>query len=136
MDSYRQQLKKRGLKATPKRLAIIEFFAQRDRILTPEEVWAPLKEKFGQFGLPSIYRNLEMLADCGILIKIHQFDNKRYYALCHHAHGEEHHHHIVCMSCGKVGEFEDCHLEQIRRVNGFKVLRHFVQLEGICAQCQ
>lgn len=135
MTDYADNLRARGLKATPKRMAIIALFTQTDRLMTPEEVWVPLRRKFGQLGLPSVYRNLEALAECGILAKVHQFDNKRYYALCHadHAH---HHHHIVCTVCGKVGEFDACRLQSVREVNGFKVLRHFVQLEGVCADCQ
>ncbi|MCA9393935.1 MAG: transcriptional repressor [Candidatus Omnitrophica bacterium] len=135
MNDYADQLRRRGLKATPKRMAIIGLFVKENRILTPEEVWVPLRRKFGRLGLPSVYRNLDTLAGCHILTQVHQFDNKRYYALCHARH-DHHHHHIVCTSCGKVGEFEGCALESVRRVDGFKVLRHFVQLEGICADCQ
>jgi Fur family ferric uptake transcriptional regulator len=135
MDTYTEQLQKNGLKATPKRVAIIDYFVCQNRALTPEEVWIPLKKRFGQLGLPSVYRNLESLADCCVLTRIHRFDNKRYYALCH-THCCGHHHHIVCTACGRVGEFLNCHLKTIKEVDGFKVTSHFVQLEGLCAQCQ
>ena len=136
MNEYIQKLKEKGLKATPKRLAIIDFFAEKNSVLTPEEVWVPLKKRFGQLGLPSVYRNLEALTECGILTRIHKFDNKRHYALCHDHCSHSHHHHIVCNVCGKVGEFEDCHLESLNKIKGFKIVKHFVQLEGVCADCQ
>ena len=129
------KLKQNGLKITPKREAIIAFFEKKNCLLTPEEVWIPLKKDFGQLGLPSVYRNLESLVECGVLTRVHQFDNKRHYALCH-AHDHHHHHHIVCVQCGKVGEFDACRLEKVKEVDGFKVLKHFVQLEGLCAGCR
>ncbi len=135
MSDYAAQLRARGLKVTPKRMAIIALFRREGRMMTPEDVWTPLRKKFGRLGLPGVYRNLEILADCGILVKVHQFDNRRYYALCHAGH-DHHHHHIICTLCGRVGEFDGCQLESVRRVGGFKVMRHFVQLEGICADCQ
>ncbi|MGE0268680.1 MAG: Fur family transcriptional regulator [Candidatus Omnitrophota bacterium] len=136
MDQYIDSLKNSGFKITPKRLAIIELFLKENRVLTPDEVWVPLKKDFGQLGLPSVYRNLESLVECGVLTKIHQFDNKRYYGLCHAPDHTHHHHHIVCTTCGKVGEFEGCQLTEIKKIKGFKVLRHFVQLEGLCTDCQ
>ncbi len=134
MSDYLSKLRENGLKVTPKRLAIIDFFAEKNCALTPEEVWVPLKKKFGQLGLPSVYRNLEALADCGILTRIHQFDNKRHYALC--PCNPYHNYHIVCSECGKVEQVEDNLLEGLTEVKGFKVLNHFLQLEGICETCE
>ncbi len=134
MSPHCEKLRSHGLKITPKRQAIIAFFEKAKRTLRPEEVWTPLKKKFGRLGLPSVYRNLESLVECGILTRIHKFDNNRHYALCHAS--EHHHHHIVCVKCGKIGEFESCRLEKITAVEGFRVLKHFVQLEGVCAGCE
>lgn len=135
MSDCSKQLREHGFKVTPKREAIVEFFEKKQRSLTPEEVWEPLKKRFGRLGLPSVYRNLETLVECGILTRIHSFDNRRHYALCH-AHDGHHHHHVVCLRCGKVGEYEGCGLKDIRKAGGFRVTRHFLQLEGFCEDCQ
>ncbi len=134
-NKYLEKLQNSSLKITPKRLAIIEIFQRRNKFFSPEEIFRELSKKFNQCGLPSVYRNLESLSDCGILTRIHKFDTKRYYGLCHADEGE-HHHHIVCIQCGKVGDVMMCDLLEKKSVNGFKIIDHFVQLDGLCVECQ
>ncbi len=135
LDRYLEKLQSCPLKSTPKRIAIIEIFYKNNKFLTPEKVYEKLRRKFRQCGLPGVYRNLESLTEYGILTRIHKFDNNRYYGLCH-AEGGVHHHHIVCIRCGKVGEIAGCDLFRKRSVNGFRIVDHFLQLDGICDSCQ
>jgi Fur family ferric uptake transcriptional regulator len=52
----------------------------------------------------------------------------------------EHHHHLVCESCGRVEPFADGRLERaLDRVGetvGFQVDAHDVLLRGACADCR
>lgn len=139
MDNYIEKLTDAGLKITPRRKALIRLFSERATHLTPEEVWNSLKKKFVKLGLPGVYRNLESLAECGILARIHQFDGKKHYGLCpaggdnlHHA---RHHHHIVCVKCGKVDDIEGCAIEEAVKIKGYKIVSHFLQVNGVCAAC-
>lgn len=134
MDMYLHKLKRHSLKLTPRRRAIIEIFLCCGCHLTPEEVWKKLCNDFNKCGLPSVYRNLETLADCGVLTRIQQFDCKKHYALCT-AKNDYHHHHITCIKCGKVDEFKSCSLENMRKINGYKIVNHFMQVNGICEEC-
>jgi len=118
LNVHLQKLHDSSLKNTPKRIAIIEIFHQHNKFLTPEDVYEKLRKKFAQCGLPSVYRNLESLTESGILTRIHKFDNKRYYGLCSAKKGD-HHHHIVCIRCGKVGEVSGCELFKKKSINGF-----------------
>ena len=134
MESYFEILRKKGFKITPRRQAIIEIFSESKSHLTPENVWAKLSERFEKCGLPSVYRNLESLEECGILTRIQQLDRKMHYALCPAEQG--HHHHITCVKCGYVEDFEDdCHLAHLKRLGSFKIVSHFVQVNGICEKC-
>ncbi|MDD5021772.1 MAG: transcriptional repressor, partial [Endomicrobiaceae bacterium] len=56
------------------------------------------------------------------------------YGLCHCGH-DEHHHHITCIKCGKVDEITDCALHGVKKINGYKVISHFIQVNGICSEC-
>jgi len=137
-STYINKLKANKLKLTPKRQAILDCFVHEGRYLTPENVWEHLKKQFKRLGLPSIYRNLESFEDCGILVKIQKEDRRLYYALCqggNHGH-DHHHHHIVCIKCGRVSDVEGCVLRGIVKAGGYKVLKHFIQFEGICPKCQ
>ena len=68
-----------SLKVTPKRVAILEILAAEPIYLAPEEVWKRMKRKSTRAGLPTVYRNLEELSACGILIKIVHPDRRLYY---------------------------------------------------------
>ena len=135
LNSYLKILKDQGFKVTPRRKAIINIFISSKTHLTPEDVWQRLRENFEKCGMPSVYRNLETLAECGILTKIQQFDRKKHYGLCAFAGNDEHHHHIICVKCGKVEEIKECSFAQIQYLNGFKIVRHFMQVDGICDKC-
>ncbi len=132
-ELYLNKLCENNFKLTPKRRAIIDFFLSKKRYLTPEAVWEELKKKFAHLGLPSIYRNLELFSKCGILAKIQRPDRKLYYGLCNSKN--KHHHHIICVKCGKVGEFSDCDLFKKKAIKGFKIVSHSLQIEGICSSC-
>ncbi len=134
MEQYLEKLKNFGLKLTPRRQAIIELFLNCKSHMTPEEVLHKLKIKIKRCGVPGIYRNLESLVECGILARIHKFDRKRHYGLCSALHNE-HHHHITCVKCGRVDKIKDCALKDIKKINGYKVVSHFFQINGICPEC-
>ncbi len=134
MEGYFEKLKAKGFKLTPRRQAIVGVFVNAKSHLTPEEVWGKLKQQFSRCGLPGVYRNLESLAECGVLTRIQQFDRKKHYGLCLALHGE-HHHHITCIKCGKVDAIKDCAIGALKRIKGYKVVSHFMQVNGICAGC-
>lgn len=135
MDHYLEKLKEGGFKLTPRRQAIIELFVNSKSHLAPEEVWGELKKQFNLCGLPSVYRNLESLVECGILTRIQQFDRKKHYGLCSAIHGDHHHHHIACIKCGKVDEIKDCAIKNMKKIKGYKIVSHFMQVNGVCAGC-
>jgi Fe2+ or Zn2+ uptake regulation protein len=134
-DSIQEKLRKNKIKMTPKRLAILEHLEKEGKCVTPERVWEYLRKKFAHCGLPSIYRNLELFEKYGILVRIYLSDRKSYYALCHDHEGE-HHHHIVCVDCGRVDDLPICNFPKIKSINGFKILGHMTQVEGLCPGCQ
>lgn len=134
MESYIEILKNKGFKITPRRNAIIKIFLDGNSHLTPKEVWQKLSERFARCGLPSVYRNLESLAECGILTRIQQFDRRKHYGLCTAEQGH-HHHHITCVKCGRVEDIKECAMPNRKKIKGFKIVSHFVQVNGVCKEC-
>ena len=53
---------------------------------------------------------------------------------------QTHHHHLICRQCSKVTEVDDVEIstwtQRIAREHGFQELEHFVEVYGICPQCQ
>ncbi len=129
-------LKSLNLKATPKRLAILDILVAESVYLAPEEVWRKMRKRFKSIGLPTIYRNLEDLANGGVLIKIIHPDRKLYYYLCANA---DHHHHFICINCKKVEDLSYCGAEEIEKevkknLKG-RVISHLMQVFGLCKDC-
>lgn len=91
----------------------------------------------------SVYRNLEVLEQCGVVKRIASGGG--------HAHFElaepllPHHHHLVCVDCGviedvrlddEVEELLDENLNLVAARARFKPLHHSLDLHGRCAKCE
>ena len=124
------------LKATPKRLAILDILAEASTYLSPEEVWKALGKRFANIGLPTVYRNLEQLSNGSLISKILHPDRKLYYYYCRN---DRHHHHFICTGCRKVEDLFSCGAEKIEdevrtRLKG-SVVSHLLQVYGLCSNC-
>src|ERR1035441_2318133 len=133
---HKQTLKSIKMKATPKRMAILDILGKEMAYVGPEEVWLKMKGQFSRIGLPTIYRNLEELATCGVITKIIHPNRQLYYHFCPN---HDHHHHFICLACRRVEDVAVCSLEGIERevANriGGKVLSHLIQVNGLCRDC-
>lgn len=138
LETYIARLKKNGHRVTPKVRAVIALFLERRSVLGPLDVQARLQKEFKGVGLPTIYRILETLANCGILLTAANPERQLRYYLCRDIN-EEHHHHFICLQCGKVEEVNLCLMEQLekfvqRRLKA-TVQNHLLQIEGLCSKC-
>ena len=131
-----EALKGARMKATPKRLAIIDILAAQSCYASPEELWKKLRDRFDHLGLPTIYRNLEELAASGIVIKVVHPNRQLYYYL---PQNPDYHYLFVCLDCRGVEEIADCDLEALEHTvlqrNGGRVLSRVLQLNGLCGGC-
>jgi len=129
-------LKNLNLKATPKRIALLEILNKESIYLSPEEIWHKMKKRFMRLGLPTIYRILEELAAGDVISKITHPNRQLYYYYCRNPH---HHHHFVCLSCRNVSDIDLCILEELEKkvsenLEG-KILSHTMQVNGLCKGC-
>jgi Fe2+ or Zn2+ uptake regulation protein len=138
INQYITRLRKNGHRITPKMRAVIELFLKRQSILDPLQVRAELQKRFKGVGLPTTYRILENLAGSGILVPAANEDRQLRYFICRGIE-EAHHHHFICRKCGKVEEVNLCLMEEVskyvKRHLKATVQSHFLQIEGLCAQC-
>lgn len=138
IDTYIARLKKNHHRVTPKVRAVIELFLAGGTVLDPFEVRGKLQKQFKGVGLPTVYRILEGLASCGILLTAANEDRQLRYFICRGIEAE-HHHHFLCRRCGRVDEVNLCLMEEVnnyvRRQLKATVQSHFLQIEGLCAKC-
>lgn len=137
-ENYIARLKRNGHRVTPKVRAVIELFLDCGTVLDPFEVQTKLQKRFKGIGLPTIYRILEGLAGCGILLTATNDERHLRYYICRDIDGG-HHHHFICRKCGKVEEVNLCLMEKVsayvKRHLKATVQSHFLQIEGLCVQC-
>jgi Fur family ferric uptake transcriptional regulator len=85
-----------------------------------------------------VYRVLDLLVSEGYVQKIDVGAGMSRYEPIHS--GGEHHHHLVCDSCGKVEPFADSGLERalgrVEQRSGYDVSVHDVVLHGACDTCR
>jgi len=138
IDIYIARLKENRHRITPKVRAVIELFLKCESLLDPFEVRERLQRQFKGVGLPTIYRILESLAGCGILLTAANEERHLRYYICRDIEAG-HHHHFICRKCGKVEEVNLCLMEDVskyvKRHLKAKVESHFLQIEGLCAKC-
>lgn len=100
------------------------------------DIFTKLQLNGTHVGLATVYRNLSALAEDGILDTVKSADGTTLYRECE---SSEHHHHLVCRSCGKTEEFHLKGLEEtlneMGRKMGFSALSHTVELTGLCSKC-
>jgi Fe2+ or Zn2+ uptake regulation protein len=136
LENRASLLKKLKLKRTPKREAMMDILAGEPHYTTPEEVWQRMRQRFAKIGLPTVYRNLEELAEGGVVSKVLHPDRKLYYFYCPN---DSHHHHFICLSCRKVEDLRSCLTEGVESEvegRGGTVLSHIVQVNGLCSDCR
>ncbi len=135
-----QKLKEKGYKLTPQRRAILGVILESEgEHLSAEEIYDSVRHKCPDIGLATIYRNMQMFEEAGIVYK-HNFDEIRSrYELNHH--NEFHrHHHLICIGCNKVIEVEEDLLDQleseIEEKYNFEINNHNVTFFGYCEKCR
>ena len=119
------------------RLAVIELLARQDCSVTAIEIDAQLRATNQAIGRASVYRTLEQLEELKLVQRLEMGRGMASYERIEPS--GEHHHHVVCESCGRVEPFEDPGLERaIGRLQdrvGFEVSEHEVVLRGRCPRC-
>jgi Fe2+ or Zn2+ uptake regulation protein len=134
----RARLRVAGYSDTRPRRRVIELLAQADGALTPNDIRDQAQAGGIAIGLVTIYRTLDILAALGLVRKVHLPDGCHAYAVAACAHG----HHVVCLRCQQVVEFEGCDLDleamvaRVRRQTGYRVDDHWLELLGLCPACQ
>lgn len=132
------KLKENNYKLTDQREAVLEVMLDnKGKHLSAEEVLQEAKQKMPNIGIATVYRTLEKLASMDILYKTMFEGGKFRYEL---SDNDTHqHHHIVCLKCGQIYEFEEDLLNELERrleSRGFQVIDHELKFYGYCPKCK
>jgi Fur family ferric uptake transcriptional regulator len=118
------------------RFKVLEAFLSTEEHVTVDELAGRLNVKGAGLSTDFVRDTLKMLSRLGFA-RQSRFDNGvvRY----EHHHLGDHHDHMICTKCGKISEFKEDRLEayqiKIAANHGFHMLRHKMEIYGICADC-
>ncbi|RMH32323.1 MAG: transcriptional repressor [Nitrospirae bacterium] len=135
LELLKQHLAKHNLKLTRQREQILNAFLKMEHV-TAEQLYHILSKKDPHIGLATIYRTLKLLCETGMAQERHFGSQTLFDNVAHKGH----HDHLICTSCGKIVEFQNCQIEQLQEEvaaqNGFTIQTHKLELYGLCAKCR
>jgi Fur family ferric uptake transcriptional regulator len=125
LDAFKELLASKGLRLTHQRRAIAEVFFSGKKHLSLLELLDLAKAEYASIGYATVYRTMRLLTEGGLATE-HKFgeNHTRYEP---NVEGD-HHDHLICVTCGKITEFEDELIERqqdlIAMKFGFEVVSH------------
>jgi Fur family transcriptional regulator, ferric uptake regulator len=133
------RLRRVGQHYSVRRRKLVEALVTSDRPMTTAEVVA------AESSLPqsTVYRNLAILEQAGVVHRVMGSDEFSRFELAEELTGR-HHHHLVCVSCGAVADFDvprDVErglagaIGKVTSSTGFHADTHRLDLLGTCAAC-
>jgi len=126
------------LRATRQGAAIDEVLSANHGFRSAHEVYDELRRRGERVGMTTVYRQLKLLADSGVLDVVNRPDGEAGYRLCGPTAAEAngHHHHLVCQVCGYTVEVEGPEVEQwadrVASDAGFTNVTHTLEIFGDC----
>lgn len=128
------ELAEADIRVTSQRVAILEAMGEDPVALTAAQVFARLRRRGSRIGLATVYRNLRILEDAGIVHSMTVGDEQAF-SRCP---GE--HEHVRCHVCGRVVRLTGfAFLQRARRLlaeEGMELLDAHLELVGVCHTCR
>lgn len=121
---------------TWQRERVRDALADARGFVSAQSLHATLREDNTGIGLATVYRALAGLAASGDADSLQSPEGEALYRACS---TQEHHHHLICRSCGLTVEIEATDVEQwahrTAAQHGFTDAAHVVDIFGLCAPC-
>ena len=125
------------MRATRQRAAVRDALDRAGAFRTAQALHDEMKAAGETVGLTTVYRTLQGLAEAGEVDVLRTADGEAIYRRC--ATGE-HHHHLVCRSCGASVEVASDAVESwaasTAELHGFTDVEHTAELYGVCGACR
>ncbi|MDK2897104.1 MAG: Fur family transcriptional regulator, ferric uptake regulator [Candidatus Atribacteria bacterium] len=142
---WKKQFNRFNKRMTPCRQAIIDIFEEKRKHLSAEEVYILLRKKRRKVGMATVYRNLDLLSQMGLLHRLNFGDGKEHYEMARISPAK-HHHHLVCTRCGKAVDYSELVGEEHEFLNrlekklgdkyDFSIQSHQIYFYGLCKDCR
>lgn len=122
------------MRLTTQRQIILEELLKVTSHPTANEVYDMVRKRLPRIGLGTVYRNLELMAETGMILKLEVGGTqKRFDATV------QPHYHVRCLECGKVDDIDIPVHEDINAIAAracqYQILGHHIEFTGLCNDC-
>ena len=123
------------LRMTNQREIILRELRKSKRHLSADELYDIVKKVMPRISLATVYRNLEILSEVGLIGKLEISGRQKRFDF-----DVSDHDHIYCVVCHKVDnldiERKNVDSEQLGASAGYTITGYRVEIIGICPECQ
>ncbi len=123
------------IRITTQRQILLEELSSVNSHPTACELYDMVRKRLPRIGLGTVYRNLELMAEHGMILKIELGGSqKRFDAIT------APHYHIRCSRCNRVEDIDVDILEDFigaaSKNTAYNIIGHRVEFSGKCPKCQ
>ncbi len=125
-----------GHRMTTQRRLLLDLIRDSGEHLDADDLYRRAKEKDARISLSTVYRNLSLLKELGVVVERSLGEDHHYYEV----NTEPEHHHLVCLGCGEIFEFSSTLTERmkssVKKASRFHITRVEINMQGYCTDCQ
>ncbi len=125
-----------GQKITPQRMLILSALRHHEHHVTAADVLDEVRRSYPYVDISTVYRTLNSATELRLVNELTRAGADTEYEWV----GSDHHHHLICRSCGSETELDSDYLDSLGASlldeHGFAAdLDHFA-ITGICRECR
>jgi Fur family ferric uptake transcriptional regulator len=125
----------RAQRNTRQRQVVLDELRGNRGHLSAAELYERARAQLPRISLGTVYRNLELLAQNGVIRKL-QIDG----AEARYDGDTARHYHVRCVECGRIDDVhelpDDFTRGQIRKLAGYDIVAFRLDFLGVCPECQ
>jgi len=127
--NYENQIKNKGLKITPQRIAVLKYLDEHRTHPTAENIYEDLKINNAGLSLATVYNTLNKFWEVGLIKGFSGNKNKKNFDK-----NTEHHSHFICKNCSRIYDiFNDQKIELSQ--TGHEMESYDLIIYGKCKDC-
>ena len=126
---------KSSYRMTPQRQIILDELRQSHSHPTADQLYDRVRRRLPRVSLGTVYRNLEVLAEQGVIQRVDGIGTQRRFDI-----NPQRHFHVRCLQCGRVDDIEtdlSFSVDDIRlQPSGYEICDVHLEFLGVCPDCQ
>jgi len=123
------------IRMTNQREMILQELQKSREHLTADELYQRIRKKMPRISLATVYRNLEILSEVGLIQKLEVSGRQKRFDW-----NTEEHDHIYCIHCHKVDNLkmdrDELGVKVPDTASGYKLTGYRLEFSGLCENCR